>query len=90
MAVDVLGEAAKYGLDGERVVSAHRFNYLLSQLYIAGDSESELAFLGPWSMCGILYSYPLCITVHKSPLRLAAVCSSAAANLSRSAHARRG
>ncbi|CAB1119244.1 unnamed protein product [Ectocarpus sp. CCAP 1310/34] len=40
MAVDVLGEAAKYGLDGEGVVSAHRFNYLLSQLYIAGDSET--------------------------------------------------
>ncbi|CAM9526973.1 unnamed protein product [Ectocarpus sp. 6 AP-2014] len=40
MAVDILGEAAKYGLDGEGVVSAHRFNYLLSQLYIAGDSET--------------------------------------------------
>ncbi|CAM9735751.1 unnamed protein product [Ectocarpus sp. 12 AP-2014] len=40
MAVDVLGEAAKYGLDGEGVVSAHCFNYLLSQLYIAGDSET--------------------------------------------------
>lgn len=40
-AVDILGEARKYGLDPEGVVSANRFNYLLSQLYAAGDSESE-------------------------------------------------
>eukprot|EP00903_Cladosiphon_okamuranus_P020599 g18909.t1 len=38
-AVDVLREAGKYGLDGEGVVSAHRFNYLLSQLYKAGDAD---------------------------------------------------
>ncbi|CAN0129782.1 unnamed protein product [Pylaiella littoralis] len=39
-AVDILGEARKYGLDPEGVVSANRFNYLLSQLYAAGDSEN--------------------------------------------------
>lgn len=64
MAVDVLGEAGKYGLDGEGVVSAHRFNYLLSQLYIAGDSESECFFWGHWGMCGVLYSHRLCITAY--------------------------
>lgn len=41
--MEALGEAAKYGLDAEGVVSAHRFNYLLSQLYRVGDSESECA-----------------------------------------------
>lgn len=39
--MDALGEAGKYGLDTEGVVSANRFNYLLSQLYGAGDSEGE-------------------------------------------------
>ncbi|CAN0416180.1 unnamed protein product, partial [Hapterophycus canaliculatus] len=39
MAVDALAEAGKYGMDQEGVVSAPRFNYLLSQLYKAGDSE---------------------------------------------------
>lgn len=40
-AVDALGEAGKYGLDAGDVVSANRFNYLLSQLYKAGDSDGE-------------------------------------------------
>lgn len=45
-AVDALGEAGKYGLDGEGVVSSHRFNYLLSQLYKAGDSDGECVAVG--------------------------------------------
>ena len=40
-AVHALEEAEKYGLHEESVVSAHRFNYLLSQLYKAGDEDCE-------------------------------------------------
>ncbi|CAM9224242.1 unnamed protein product [Ascophyllum nodosum] len=39
-AVHALEEAEKYGLHEESVVSANRFNYLLSQLYKAGDEDS--------------------------------------------------
>lgn len=39
--MDALGEAGEYGLDTEGAVSANRFNYLLSQIYGTGDSESE-------------------------------------------------
>eukprot|EP00752_Nemacystus_decipiens_P009862 g8799.t1 len=38
-AVEALREAGKYGLDREGVVTARRFNYLLSQLYKAGNSD---------------------------------------------------
>lgn len=37
-----MGRAEKYGLEQWDVVGANRFNYLLSQLYRAGDAESEL------------------------------------------------
>ena len=42
--MDALERAEKYGLDGEGVVGGHRFNYLLSQLYRSGDTESECIF----------------------------------------------
>lgn len=41
VAVDTLAEADKYGLEQAGVVRAHRFNYLLTQLYKIGDAESE-------------------------------------------------
>lgn len=44
--MDALDTAEKYGLDGEGVVGAHRFNYLLSQLYRSGDAESEFCASG--------------------------------------------
>lgn len=44
--MDALREAEKYGLDGEGVVSAHRFNYLLSQLYKAEDVDGECVAMG--------------------------------------------
>ena len=36
-----MDKAEKYGLEQWDVVGANRFNYLLSQLYRAGDTESE-------------------------------------------------
>ncbi|CAN0089505.1 unnamed protein product [Scytosiphon promiscuus] len=39
-AVDALAEAGKNGMDRNDVVSARRFNYLLSQLYKAGDTDA--------------------------------------------------
>lgn len=58
MAVDALAEAGKYGMDQEGVVSANHFNYLLSQLYIAGDTDGELcANHACTQICGSAKSY---------------------------------
>lgn len=40
-AVDALAKAEKYGLDTVGAITPKRFNYLLSQLYRAGDTDSK-------------------------------------------------